>query len=189
MTGKETTVNVLLGLLLLGALAAPLAAVLLVLYGAGRAVEYFFPALAHPSDIVLYSLTCLAAMADGIRCLRRRLWPSAFISIAIVPAVVLLWLTNQHLGRAHDEFLSNLWPLFLLLVITTEHRLQRWEFMLGATLLGAGIASITGLLGSGALARYALSGVWLGVIAMFVVKYRRESRSEQTAPATPATHA
>jgi len=193
MSGKETAVNVLIGTMLLSAfalfVAAYMGAIGLAFYGVNLAAKHLFPGLDRASDIEFYGFACLAALLWSVQHLRKRLWPNAFLSFAIVVAITLIGLADLHSGRGHNGFFFLAWPLFLLLVMPLEHPLRRWEFVLGAIFVSAGVAATTGMLGSTAIARYVPNGVVLGVFAWFIVNTRLGRLPGQSAPASPATHA
>ena len=184
---RETPVNVLLGLFLLFVFAVPF---LLGIFAIGFAVQYldlafrkFVPALARPWDVVFYGILCLWSLISGVGHLRKWRWRNAFLSLAIVPMIISIWLAGRRLPFRDNAFFA--WPWFLVVFASTDSLLTRLEFTLGGILIGASVGVSTGLLGSGTVAQVVADCIFLGAITLLSIHLRRLQR-KATDPEAPA---
>ena len=184
MSSRETAINVFVGALLLLAFAVPViacvAALGLVFYSLNAAAHHFLPALAAAKDIAFFVVLCLVSAVAGVRCLRKRLWPNALLSFAVISLPLASWSgafwfgANWH-GSARPFGLpwSLTWPMLLLFTIPADRGLRRWEIVLLGTLLGAGIVLNTALLGQGTSASVVADGFYLAAFAWMSIQFRR----------------
>jgi len=187
---RGTVLNVFLGLVLILVFAvlfaAGLGAIAFAFYVIDLAAKRFLPGLPHSSDLEFYSLLSLVWLISGIMNLRKRLWRSAFLSLATIPAIVSVWLANPHSPAGRDSFWS-IWIVAILLATAQKSSVPRSEFFLGAAIVSVILALNTGLLGFGVFAHAAWSCTVVAAIALFVIPLRRiQSSNESKHPATPS---
>ena len=175
MSWREMVVNTLLGLLLVFIFAAPFIVGIVVFdytsNAVNLAVKHYMPSFAHHSDVAFYSLACLSSLISGIGQLRKRLWSSAFLCLALIPMIVSFLAYGAGSVFGDDKLLVIIWIVILL---TSRLRPTRLEFMGSAFVIGASFAINTQLLGSGIVARVAMYCVILTIMGLAGAYFRRE---------------
>lgn len=171
MKHKETTVNILLGLFLLLALAIPFCVVLLAIYAIEPPLTDYLARFGFSKDAVFICLLCLGMMPSAVRYLRKRFWPNAFLCFAIVALAI-----SGSIPRVPDRLglsMEWMWPLFILFLTPAEERLRRSEFILAGILVSTGVAVNVGLFGSGTLADAVRLVAAIATFAWLALQYRR----------------
>ncbi len=186
MNWREITLNTLLGFLLVLIFAIPFALGIVALGFVFNAVDltikHLLPGFGRHSDVAFYAFLCLWSLISGIDHLRKRLWPSAFLSLTLIPTSVsfLVYVTKSVFGD--DKLFVMIWIVILL---TSRLRPTRLEFMGSAFVIGASFAINTQLLGSGIVARIAMYCVIVAIMGLAGAYFRRE-RLLRDQPELPA---
>jgi hypothetical protein len=178
MNRRELAVNVLIGsallLILFAVFAGGFGAIGLAFYLLNASVKHFFPALVRREDLVFYALICIWSLIKGIGHLRKRRLTNAFLSLAMIPSCASVGLADPHSPLQDNSFF--IWPLLLVMLILSDSPLTRLEFMLGGFVVSATIAVNAGLLGTGTLAQVTTDSVFVSVIAVIAIYFRRKPR-------------
>jgi hypothetical protein len=176
MNWREIAVNALLGVLLVLIFAIPFAlgifALGFVFSAVDLTIKHFLPGFGRHSDLAFYGFVCIWSLISGIGHLRKRLWSSAFLCFAVIPATVSFVLAASGSAFGDDKLFVMIWILIILL--TSRSRPTRLEFMESALVIAASFAINTGLLGSETVARLAMYCVILAIMGLFGGKVRRE---------------
>lgn len=185
---RDTTVNVLLGVLLVSVFLLPFFLYVLVaeyvLHALSLGVQHFFRGTVNPKIVVL-AVFLLISLASSIQHVWKRRWRNAFLSFVILPMIASAWLADVHspLGFQAPLWLVMLFPIF---AISEESAPTRPHFVLAASAACAMIAINTGLLGSGILARVIADCTLTGLVIWFVFDVRQRWNSPNNpAPRTP----
>jgi hypothetical protein len=189
MGRRDILVNTLLGFFLVFVFALlfllAVAALGVVLKNAGLLIARFWPQLAHSQEAVFLGLIALAELKSAIGHLRKRHWRNAFLSFAAVPMILSIWLAAAHSSFGLD---GSYWIaiLFLIFSIPVESVATRFHFFAAASGICAVIATNTGLLGSGLLARIVSDCVLAGVFLWFASAIRHNRYDPKNpGPQTP----
>jgi hypothetical protein len=176
MSARETAVDVLIGSALLAILVTLFAIVFgaigLAIYGLELGVRHFFPGLARAWEVEFSVFVILSSLISGIGQLRKRRLASAFLSFAIIPMIASVWFADPHFRR-NDALFTSIW-IVVVLTASNDALLTRLEFALTGFVVSATVAVNTGLLGAGTLAGFATNSVFVAVIALIVIYFRRE---------------
>jgi hypothetical protein len=175
LSHKETAVNVLLGALLLSALAAPFAGVMLAFYGVDQALKHFFPALAHRGDVAFYGLMSLSLCMICLGQLRKRLWTNLFLSSTASVSLILPRLLNTQSHSPLVGFdLRFQFAWFLVFFIPQNIPVSRNQFLMWSAFVVALFADNAGLLGSGWLSTTVEVASWAVAVAWSLVTVRAD---------------
>lgn len=181
------TIDCLLGLILILMFAIPVVVGVVAIGFACQAVtlalHHFVPALARPWNAELYGLLCLWSLISGIGHLRKQRWPNAFLSFAAIPMIVSVGFAGVRSPLGDEVFFP--WPWFVVILNSIDSPATRLEFLVGGLVVATSVAVNTGMLEFGTLAQIAAYGVFSGVLALFVMYFRRE-RCRQTGSHAPA---
>jgi hypothetical protein len=100
MSRRETSVNVLLGLalVLISALLFSLVVIALgfVLYAVDTIAKHYSSSDVASSRLEFFVLLLLVSLVSGVAHLRKRFWPNAFLSLAIMPVIASIWFAGAH---------------------------------------------------------------------------------------------
>jgi hypothetical protein len=174
---RETTVNVLIGTMLLlilgGGFAVCAEAFGFALYSADLAIRHYFPAVAHAWKIELLGLISLVVLIGCAKQVRKRLWTNAFLSSIAVVTIVLPWLltANPHPGL---DGTPSRFPLawFIWIILPQATRPSRREFIGCASIIAAAFAIDSGLLVSRPLETVIEIGMYLAIMGWILVGAR-----------------
>jgi len=166
MDRRETLVNVLLGVLLLAAAAAPVAGIALLLFAVSRIVERLFPAVVHYNGAVFVGFLGLFLLVGAVIDLRGRRWRVSFLNLALAGGFALICYQGVRSGHDCDVPFALVWIYALVLPRPSNSDIERRSFLLSAPLICLVLLLNTGVLGSGELFRaanlflYACVGAW-----------------------------
>jgi hypothetical protein len=182
MSGRETTVNVLLGLILLLIFALPVVATVVVFGYLVLAISlpptHYLSSLGLPrQDTGFYCLLCLIAIASGVRYLRKRFWSNALLSFAVIAMGAARWYGAA--GGQPDSAFSQAWPLMVLGLIPANRSLRRWECAVGGIILSTGIVLSAGLLGAGTAAHLVADFSYFCAFVWMAVQFRSRQNEQQ----------
>ena len=150
----ETTIDVLIGTLLLLVLAAICIACVgafgLALYAVNVAVNHYVPAAADAWNIKVFGTISLVLLIVCVRQLLKRRWTNAFLSSAAVVTIILPWLLNANPHPGLDGTILR-FPLqwFIALILPQTIRVSRAEFTACASIITGAFAINIGLLRPG----------------------------------------
>jgi len=192
MSRRETTVNVLLGVLLVSALAAPLVlgyfAFRLAIYLLDLFTARFFPGfvvhVVH-RDIAFAAILAGFLLIEMIQALRWRRWREAFLKFAVVSGFGIVATSNQFFGNSADIVLFLL-PAFFFGSMpgkwTVRKDLNRPQFVLGVTALSVLFAVEAGLLGSGFFRQLVSGSTYIAFLVWCVIRARKGWEKQNDEP-------
>ena len=190
MSRRETSVNVLLGLalVLISALLFSLVVIALgfVLYAVDTIAKHYSSSDVASSRLEFFTLLLLVSLVSGVGHLRKRFWPNAFVSFAIMPVIASIWFAGAHSPLQFEGF-SPAGSWLLIVLIPNRSRLERYEFGLAGFIVSATVAVNFGLFGAGSVARFVADSILLAVSSLFVVQTRRGGNEAPTGPALSGT--
>jgi hypothetical protein len=189
MSGREIIVNTLVGMFLVSVFCLPFffAAVVgeYVFHALDLVVQTFIPGLADSPDLFL-AIFLVWSLFSGTWYLWKRRWMNAFLSFAIIPIILSIWLTSVHSGLGPGGF--GVFTLFPILAIPNNSAPARFQIFSTAFIVSAVVAINTGLLGSGSLARIAANCI-LGCVFMWFANEVRKNWNTTKNPGTQAPFA
>jgi uncharacterized membrane protein YoaT (DUF817 family) len=133
--------------------------------------SHFFPGLRIQVDLFLLLTYGVSAVGYGVAHLRRKLWRNAFLCLALVPVVVLMWLGFSSIFGT-GTFIP-LWFLAILFLIPERSPVPRFEFLVACLIAIAVVVFASGLVGTGELARDVLTCTGVAGFALFAIRMRR----------------
>jgi hypothetical protein len=98
------------------------------------------------------------ALISGVTNLRKRRWRDAFLCLAILAMIASIRFAGPHSMFGID---GSIWVWPWLIVTAAQSGLNRSQFFLAGSVIGAVVAINAGLLGAGTLCRVASYGVLL----------------------------
>jgi hypothetical protein len=176
---RDTAFNILLGTLLILALAVPFAAVFGLMYAICIAVAHLFPAVSHPRDLTTFVLLSSGLLIECVRQLRKHLWNKAFLlAVACFTTILPLF------SRAPASLtVQDMWWFVIFLV---PDQPSRAEFMGGSAIFAASFALKTGLLGSGVLSIIISVALFMATLAWVVFWLRNDRWDAKPSLLSPA---
>jgi hypothetical protein len=135
--------------------------------------------------LVLFLYFAASFLVSGIKQLRAHRWRNAFLSLAIFPAMLSIWLADAHSRLGHSNSFGIL-AILPIVAVSTKPLATRFDFFAGAATACAVVAINAGLLGSGSLASIVTICVLVGAFVWFAKGLRQNwSDPKNSAPPSP----
>jgi hypothetical protein len=189
---RDLLINTLLGVFLLAAASFVfiliVAVAWLVLSALSSVADLVLPGVVLPKYLPLFAIYGTCSVVSGVGHLHRRLWRNAFLCLAVVPLLSLIWLADPHSPFGSDNFLW-LWMVLMSLFTPEKTSIPRNEFFIAASIAGAAVVVMSGLGGSGEFMRIVLWSTQLTALVLLAIKIRRNQarlNTQDTASSVPA---
>jgi len=190
MNHREIAVNVFLGAALVLTFFAIVAlgflALWLAFYACDLAALHFFPGFANHQERTFFAIVAIIWASNFVWVLHSRHRREAFLNLLGAITFALVALGN--LGSGGESF--PLWlfvPVILVLPRSSpaDQDVSRAHFFRGVTFFSVVVALSTGLLGSGAFARFATGCVYI-IAGIWWLMWVRKAREEENSLSPPA---